>query len=70
MAFEDVKGLLTSKTVWGVIFMVLGFVAKPYADALDPDSMVSMFDAVFVAVGAVLGIVGRIKAVKSIRGIV
>lgn len=70
MAFDDVKGILLSKTVWGVVLMVLGFVAKPYADALDPDSLVSMFDAVFVAVGAILGIVGRIKAAKTIKGIV
>ncbi len=67
---DDWKGLLLSKTVWGVILMIIGIFAKPYADALDPDSIVGMFDLVFQAVGAILAIYGRLVAVKKIKGIV
>lgn len=68
--FEDAKGLLTSKTFWGVILMVLGLFNKPVADALGADALSGMFESVFGAVGAVLAIYGRIKAAKSIKGIV
>ena len=64
---NEAKSLLLSKTFWGIVLTVVGFFAKDYANALDPDSIVSMFDAVLVAVGAVLAVYGRIKAVKSVK---
>lgn len=68
--FDDAKGLLTSKTFWGVILMVVSLFAKPIAEAVNADALSAMFEAVFAAVGAVLAVWGRIKAAKSIRGIV
>jgi hypothetical protein len=70
MPFDDVKGLLASRTFWGIVLMVVGLFNKPLAEALDAESLTGAIELVFGAVGAVLAIVGRVKAVKSIRGIV
>ena len=63
---DNAKALLTSKTVWGALLMVLGAFLPEMKDLdLGPVS-----DALVTFAGFVLTIYGRIKAERPIRGVV
>ena len=58
MSFQD---LLKSKTVWGVIIAVVGFLSQPEVLALLPEKAA----AVIIAIGTVLGAFGLRAAVAK-----
>lgn len=61
---EVFAGLVQSKTVWGVLALVAGAVAPQIGENLEQnaESIVDALGLVFAAVGAVLGIWGRMTA--------
>jgi len=65
---EDVKGLLQSKTVWGVIVMVLATLTPRLG--LDIGDQTGLVADITALIGAILAIYGRIKAVKKVGGVV
>jgi hypothetical protein len=58
MNFTD---LLKSKTVWGVIIAVLGFLSQPQVLALLPEKV----GAIIIAIGTVLGAFGIRAAIAK-----
>ena len=69
---ENWKGLLSSKTVWGVIVMVIGTALGWGAEAQEviTTSVMLIVSGVLEILGAVLAIYGRIKAEKRIGSVV
>jgi hypothetical protein len=69
---NGVKGLLTSKTVWGVILMILGTFFKWTGEDVRflTEAAVNIASLGLEFVGAVLAVYGRMRAEKSIKGIV
>ena len=66
---DGVKGLLSSKTVWGAIVAIFAAAANAagyvVADA-DTAAVISNIMAVVTAVGGLYAIYGRIKATKQV----
>lgn len=69
---EEVKGLLKSRTVWGVIIMIAGSLLGWSTEVQTEitDSAMLIVSAVLEAGGAALAIYGRVKATKTIQGAV
>ena len=69
---SEFKGLLTSRTVWGVILMILGTFFKWNSEDVRflTEAAVNVASLGLELTGAVLAIYGRMKAEKSIKGIV
>lgn len=65
---EDVKGILQSKTVWGVIVMVLATLTPRLG--LDIGDQTGLVTDITALIGAILAIYGRVKAVKKVGGVV
>jgi hypothetical protein len=67
---EQTKNFLTSKTVWGVIIMILGIfgIDNLPADLVDTD-IIPTVEKIFGVVGGVLAIIGRVKAEKPLNAI-
>ncbi|MBX6773035.1 MAG: chitosanase [Chloroflexi bacterium] len=63
------KPLLTSKTFWGVVLMLVGSII-PRVGVIDAQQLADASGLVLDAVGAVLAIYGRITARKVIDGVV
>lgn len=68
MKLTEVKGLLQSKTIWGVIITILAAILGWNADtqALLAEQTMELVSAAFQAIGAGLAIYGRIKAEKQV----
>jgi membrane protein DedA with SNARE-associated domain len=68
MDFTEVKGLLQSKTIWGVIITILGAILGwgSETQAVLTDQTMLVVSAVVQAIGAVIAIIGRIKADKKV----
>jgi hypothetical protein len=65
---NDVKGILLSKTFWGIVLMLLAkFV--PHLAGISAEDVVEVVSAVLTAVGAVVALIGRITAKATIKGI-
>lgn len=61
---EEVKGMLTSKTIWGTIIMIAATVSQMMGwDIGDTNGLAEQIAAL---VGAVIAIYGRVVAVKRI----
>ena len=69
---NDVKGLLTSKTVWGVIVMLVGTLLgmSQEAQAATTADVMVIVQAVVQIIGAAMAIYGRVMASKRIQGLV
>lgn len=64
----DTKGLVTSKTAWGSLVVVIATVLQIFKiDIGDPSGWV---EPIAQLIGAGLALYGRITAVKKIAGIV
>lgn len=64
---NETKSILLSKTVWGVIIGVLGILLPKFGLMPLDDAAADMLAGEIVsAIGALLAIYGRIKAVKKI----
>jgi hypothetical protein len=64
------KGILQSKTFWGLVLMILSARLKDWFGIELPDeSWDAMAADVGIIVGAVLGIYGRVKAGAKIDGV-
>ncbi len=68
------KSFLTSKTIWGLILMGVGFLADRWGFNVDAATQLDLVDMIVAAVpevmevvGMALGIWGRIKATKGIK---
>lgn len=59
----DTKGILMSKTVWGIIIMVAAQIAKRYGISIDEAGIT---DDILSAVGTILAIVGRFTATTQL----
>jgi hypothetical protein len=59
--FGVIKNLVSSKTLWGGVILVLQLFGVQ-ADATVPDEAASIFDQLMTAVGAALVLIGRITA--------
>lgn len=57
----DFGSLLKSKTVWGVLIAVLGFLSQPEVLALLPEKIA----AIVIAIGTVLGAFGIRAAIAK-----
>ena len=69
----DSKSFLTSKTIWGLIIMAVGFGLDKLGFNVDAsmqatlvDDIIAHMPVIFEGVGFILGVFGRIKATKSI----
>jgi len=67
---NDAKGLLQSKTVWGVILMVFAFFAPKLGLDLNAETQSVISDQLVTIVGAVLAIIGRVNASKDVNGVI
>jgi len=69
---SEYKSLLTSKTVWGVILMILGTFFKWNNEDVRflTEAAVNIVSLAMEMTGAVLAVYGRMKAEKSIKGVV
>lgn len=66
----ETKGLLQSKTTWGVVVMILAFGAQRWFNINISEATLNILnEEVAVVAGAILTIVGRIKASKPIDGV-
>lgn len=64
------KGLLESKTVWGVLVALLGSFASRYGvDVCGADTTATAGDIATLA-GSALAIYGRVRAVTGIAGLI
>ena len=61
---ENSKPWWQSKTIWGLAITAVSVVAPKYAPIAN--SLPPIVDQVGVAVGLILGVIGRIKANKTI----
>lgn len=68
---NDVKGLLRSKTVWGVILMILGTFFQWSSEDVKflTEAAVNIVSLGLDLTGAVLAVYGRMKAEKNIKGV-
>lgn len=62
------KGLLQSKTIWGIILLIAGPLLAKYG--ITSDDAQHAVSLITEAVGAVIAIYGRIVATKPIGGVV
>lgn len=58
---ETTKNFLTSKSIWGVIIMILSAIGLPVPEGFQ-ESMIELINQVFLAIGSALTIYGRFKA--------
>jgi len=67
-----VKGMLMSKTVWGVLLMILGTFFKWTGEDVKflTEVAVNIVSLGTELVGAVLAVYGRMVAEKNIKGVV
>jgi hypothetical protein len=68
---DDVKGLFASKTFWGALVAGLASILGIWGKELSPEDqtrLVELGAALVGALGALLAIVGRVTATKTIRG--
>ncbi|MGR9413735.1 hypothetical protein GR211_22160 [Rhizobium leguminosarum] len=66
---NDVKGILQSKTIWGLIIAALGTLLNKYGyevSALDQAALVDQIALVMQVVGWLVAFYGRIRATKVI----
>ncbi|KQT88243.1 hypothetical protein [Aurantimonas sp. Leaf443] len=66
---DDVKAWYRSKTIWGAIVALGASLAGLAGLAIDPagqETLVSALADIGVALGAILAVVGRIRAQKAI----
>lgn len=70
---DEYKSFLTSKTIWGLILMGLGFLLDRYGFNVDATAQGELVDMIIAAVpegmevvGMILGIWGRVKATKAL----
>lgn len=61
---EETKGLIQSKTVWGVIVQVLAMLAMHFGYDIGDQGMV--VNVAIAVIGAGMSVWGRITAVKKI----
>lgn len=68
---EGWKGLVTSKTFWGVVVMLVGTALgwSPADQAATTNDVMTVVQGVATVAGAALAIYGRIKATKKIAGL-
>lgn len=67
---KETKKLLQSKTIWGIILMVVGFVGSKFGLTIQEADLKEILDLVFngiAGVGALIATYGRIKATKAIK---
>jgi hypothetical protein len=67
---EKFKGLLTSRTIWGVLIMLLGtfFGWSAETQGVVTEFTMQLIAAVLELSGAGLALYGRVKAESKIRG--
>lgn len=66
---NDTKQWYASKAIWGAILMILALVAQAFGYSIgaeDQATLVDTFSGIAGSAGAVLAIVGRVKASKKI----
>ncbi|MEM4234448.1 MAG: hypothetical protein QXU75_04815 [Candidatus Methanomethylicaceae archaeon] len=63
------KGLLTSKTFWGLVILLAARFVPALAD-VSGEEIAHAFDLILTGVGALLAIYGRVVATKKIKGLV
>lgn len=61
---EEVKSMLSSKTIWGALIAVVGALLGAFG--LEASSLTGMDSEIVTFVGSALAIYGRIAAVKKI----
>ena len=61
----DVKGILQSKTIWGIIISIVAIFLKRKGIEVDETGLVNDFIA---AAGSILAVYGRITATKVLIG--
>jgi len=67
---EAAKGLLQSKTFWGMLLMLFGYGAKNWFDLDLSDATKSVITEQLVIIGgAILTIIGRVQADKPVDGL-
>lgn len=59
---EQVKPWYLSKTIWGVIITLIGFITKKYFNVYIPD----VSSEIIQIIGLVIAVFGRVKAEKFI----
>jgi hypothetical protein len=69
MIMDNVKGLVFTKTFWGVVITLVGLVL-PKIRTLDPEAAASVAEQVMQAVGAVIALIGRITAKAQVVGFI
>lgn len=69
----DSKSIFQSKTIWGIILMLFGFVLNYLGYNFDAEMQASILDQLLAyvpeiseAIGFILGVWGRISATKSV----
>lgn len=68
-AWDETKGLLASKTFWGLVLLIAArFV--PDLGVVSGDELAQAFELILSGVGTLLALYGRIKARKTIKGLV
>lgn len=65
MLLENGKGLWESKTIWGVVIQVTALIT--YQLGYDIGDQGMWVNAIVGAIGSIIAVIGRIKAVKKIR---
>lgn len=62
----DVKTLLQSKTIWGIVIAVIAMLTKSSGYTIDEAGTVN---TIIEIIGLVLGLYGRITATKQIKSV-
>ena len=63
----DVKTLLQSKTIWGIVIAILAMLAKNAGYTIDEAGTVN---TIVEIIGLILGLYGRITATKQLKSVV
>lgn len=67
--FEETKGILASKTFWGLVLMLAArFV--PALSGVSADELAQAFELILTGLGTLIAIYGRITATKKINGLI
>lgn len=62
---EATKNFLTSKSIWGVIILILSAIGFPVPEGFEA-SAIDLVNSIFIAIGGALAIYGRVKAEKKL----